>query len=183
MIKRSAVFLTIFLASCVIPPQSATKTSIATGVEMPLLLPTRAWSETRKVTALYRQEHHTLIIQVQATPQKIVMAGLTPTGTRLFSLSFDGHSIESWQSPLFTAPFDGSYLLADFELATFDLITLRQALPDPATIFETGQALAIKERTVKNAQGVTVIRIEYQGTETRYCHLERHYCLQIEQLP
>lgn len=177
-----ALFQLLYLTGCTaVAPVSTIK--IANGVDMQLLLPIQAVSETQKVSARYRQEQHTLIMQVQASPQQVVMAGLTPTGTRLFSLSFDGKTVESWQSPLFSAPFDGSYVLADFELATLDLAALRGALPSDVLLEETAQSPEVRERSLRNAQGKTVIRIEYQDKKTHYCHLERDYCLQIETLP
>jgi hypothetical protein len=187
-IEKSRVILVIallqmlyFTGCTAVTPTSTVK--IANGVDMRLLLPTQTISETQKVTAHYRQDQHTLIMQVQASPQQVVMAGLTPTGTRLFSLSFDGKTVESWQSPLFSAPFDGSYVLADFELATLDLAALRSALPSDVLLKETAQSPTVRERSLSNAQGKTVIRIEYQDKKTHYCHLERDYCLHIETLP
>lgn len=172
----------LYLTGCTAVAPAST-VNIANGVDMQLLLPTKTLSETQKITARYRQDQHILIMQVQASPQQVVMAGLTPTGTRLFSLSFDGKTVESWQSPLFSAPFDGSYVLADFELATLDLAALRTALPGDVLLKETAQSPTVRERSVRNAQGKTVIRIEYQDKKTHYCHLERDYCLQIEALP
>lgn len=172
---------TLFLAGCT-SVQPVTTVNVANGMPMQLLLPTRDIALTQKIHARYREQQHTLIMQVQASPQQVVMAGLTPTGTRLFSFSFDGKTVESWQSPLFTAPFDGSYVLADFELATLDLAALQHALPSGSSLTENTRG-TIRERILLNAQAMTVIRIEYDGHQTRYCHLERDYCLQIEALP
>lgn len=171
---------TLYLTGCTaVAPTSTVK--IANGMDMRLLLPAQTVSETQKITARYRQDQHTLIMQVQASPQQVVMAGLTPTGTRLFSLSFDGKTVESWQSPLFSAPFDGSYVLADFELATLDLAALRSALPADCQLADSTHGNT-RERTLRNSRGDTVIRIEYDGKQIRYCHLERDYCLQIDTL-
>jgi len=180
--RISTLLFILFLAGCT-TVQPVKKISIASGVDMQLLLPTKNISVTQKITARYKKDTHLLIMQVQASPHKIVMAGLAPTGTRLFSLSFDGKTVENWKSPLFTAPFDGSYVLADFELATLDVATLRSALPTNVLLTETVQSSTTRERSVLNAQGKLVIHIEYQGEQTRYCHLERDYCLQIETLP
>jgi hypothetical protein len=182
MKKISTLMFIVILASCT-TIQPAKKVSIANGIDMQLLLPTKNISVTQKITARYKKDTHLLIMQVQASPQKIVMAGLAPTGTRLFSLSFDGKTVENWKSPLFTAPFDGSYVLADFELATLDVAALRSALPTNVLLTETVQSPTTRERSVLNAQGNVAIRIEYLGEQTRYCHLERDYCLQIETLP
>ena len=180
--RIATLLFIIFIAGCV-TVEPVKKVSIANGIDMQLLLPTQAISVTQKITARYKKNEHLLIMQVQGSPEKIVMAGLTPTGTRLFSLSFDGRTVENWKSPLFTAPFDGSYVLADFELATFGVAILRSALPANVLLTETVQNSTTRERSVLDAAGKTVIHIEYRGAQTRYCHLERDYCLQIEALP
>lgn len=172
--------LTLVLAACT-GARPAPPVTIADGVVMQLLLPDSPLSLTQKITATYQNSQHILIMQIEATPQQVVMAGLTPTGTRLFSLSFDGRSIDSWQSPLFRAPFDGSYVLADFELATLDMAMLRQSLPADVTLAEDMQGHTLTRR-LHNQQGLEVIRIQYEGSLTRYCHLERAYCLLIEPL-
>lgn len=151
--------------------------TIANGITMTLLLPQKELSLLQKIQAHYRQQQYTLIMQTQATPQQITMAGLTPTGTRLFSLTFDGTAVSDWKSPLFTAPFDGRYVLADFSLATFSLAQLRTALPNNVTLEENNHV-----RLLKNAQNTVVVRIEYRQQTTQYCHIERHYCLTIETL-
>jgi len=180
--KICTLLFILLLAGCA-TVEPVKKVSIATGVDMQLLLPTENISLTQKITARYKNDEHLLIMQVQASPQKIVMAGLAPTGTRLFSLSFDGKTVENWKSPLFIAPFDGSYVLADFELATLNIAALRGALPTNVLLTEITHSPTAHERNVSNAQGKIVIRIEYLGAQTRYCHLERDYCLQIEALP
>lgn len=181
LMKTIALLFIVLLAACT-TVQPVKKVKVANGIYMQLLLPQQNTSVTQKIRAQYQQQQYTLIMQVQTSPQAVVMAGLTPTGTRLFSMSFDGTTVESWKSPLFTAPFDGSYLLADFELATLDIAALRKALPPTVTLIETSSSNT-RERQLRNAQCNIVIRIEYRDTQTRYCHLERDYCLQIEALP
>ena len=161
--------------------QPANRVQIANGITLQLLLPTQSATVTQKITATYKENTHVLIMQVQATPQQIIMAGLAPTGTRLFSLTFDGNTIESWKSPLFQAPFNGTYVLADYELAALDVAVLRSALPKQVALEET-ESDGIKTRLLKNTEGKTVIRMEYENNKTKYCHLERGYCLLIENL-
>jgi hypothetical protein len=173
-------FVSALLSACS-AIQPANRVQIANGITLQLLLPTQSATVTQKITATYKKDKHVLIMQVEATPQQIIMAGLAPTGTRLFSLMFDGTHIESWKSPLFQAPFDGTYVLADYELAALDVAVLRSALPKQVTLEET-ESDGIKTRLLKNTEGKTVIRMEYEKNKTQYCHLEREYCLLIENL-
>ena len=181
----SAILLALLSACSAIQQtptmQPAQYVQIASGITLQLLLPAQSVSITQKITATYKANTHVLIMQVQATPQQVIMAGLTPTGTRLFSLIFDGNNIESWKSPLFQAPFDGAYVLADYELAALPVSALRKALPKEVTLEET-ESDGIKKRLLKNTEGETVITMEYEQNQLQYCHLERDYCLLIETL-
>jgi hypothetical protein len=156
---------------------------IADDVDFQLLSAESSFSLSQKVTAHIRGERHMMIMQAQADTSRLALAGMSPTGTRLFSLSFDGNTIESWKSPLFTIPFDGSYVLADFELVAFSVEQLQP--------FIFGGELEEKsvgdniERKLINLAGDAVIEIIYpkkddpDNTDISYCHLERHYCLDI----
>ncbi len=173
---------------------------IAAGIDMNLQQPTATITsqQLQKIDAAYKSQHFTLIMQTEAQPGIITMAGLTPTGSRLFSVSFDGVRIDDWQSPLFTAPFRGSYLIADYQITHLDLVDLQHALPNDVTVQESAVSALGKKRTLTNAKGMQVITIHYrsdtpietQGTQEKisarfihYCHLEREYCLDIENLP
>jgi hypothetical protein len=174
------VAIALLLAACA-EVEPVPQVQIAKGISMPLLLPTQSTSVSQKISASYRRDKHVMIMQVQASPQQIIMAGLAPTGTRLFSLTFDGIRVTSWKSPLFNAPFDGAYVLADYELAAFGAERLRRALPKYVTLEET-QDGDVRTRVFKNGLGKTVIDIKYDKNQTRYCHIEREYCLAIENL-
>jgi len=177
----------LLLLSCCTHLKPADKITIAQGVDIPLVLPTQYRTVTQKVTGTFHNETHTLIMQIQSQANELVMAGLTPTGTRLFSASFDGQKITSWQSPLFNAPFDGSYLLADFQLSTMNLALLQHILPSGARVTENTANSAV-ERTFYNAAGKAIIHVRYSNPDKRtdgivdYCHIERNYCLHIEPL-
>ena len=179
-------------------PLPANTVVIADDITLRLALPAQRFTATQKITARYRnpetaqktaqESQHTLLMQVQASPHKIVMAGLAPSGTRLFSLTFDGNNFDTWQSPLFSLQqiaaqsFDARYALADFELTTFPQAQLQSALSRDAHITDSTQN-GIRQRELRRSNGAVVIHIEYRGAQTQYCHRERHYCLLIENLP
>lgn len=146
---KKTLFVTLLLLSinaCQHLPYDANRNRITVGqgITLQLLLPKNRFTATQKITARYRnpqsdaapaqETQHTLLMQVQASPQNIVLAGLAPSGTRLFSLQFDGNKTEVWQSPLFslqqiaTTSFDARYALADFELTSFPQAQLQSAL-------------------------------------------------------
>ncbi|HQQ62831.1 MAG TPA: DUF3261 domain-containing protein [Pseudomonadales bacterium] len=160
--------------------------TIASDVEFRLLAADQPVAVTQKITAHVRGERHMMIMQVQADTSRLTMAGMSPTGTRLFSLSFDGKTIDSWKSPLFNVPFDGSYVLADFELAAFPVARLQHEISG-GRIEEKTVGANTERRIFDNADNA-VIEIIYDKTtdpdnlNVSYCHLERHYCLDITAL-
>ena len=191
----------LILSACQHAPEPlpSNTIAIADGITLQLTLPEKNFTATQKITARYRnpeataksaqENQHTLLMQVQATPHKIVMAGLAPSGTRLFSVQFDGNTTEVWKSPLFSLQqissntFDARYALADFELTSFPIPELQAALSGNAQLSEDIDAQGVRVRELRSSNGVVVIRAEYRQTETQYCHRERHYCLLIENLP
>jgi hypothetical protein len=168
--------------------QPAGKVMIAQGVGLSLVLPPWHGMASQLVKGTYRNETHTLVMQLQSSSTEFVMAGLTPTGTRLFTANYDGHQISSWQSPLFTAPFDGSFLIADFLLTTLELPAINRLLSNGSASEYPDVAKNAVERNIYNSEAKPVVRIRYSNALHRdegvvdYCHLERNYCLHIENL-
>ncbi len=202
--KCLVIFTLLLLTACQQAPKqnedsNTNRIAISDNITLQLLLPKNSFTATQKITARYRdpqkkpdaaqESQHTLLMQVQASPKNIVIAGLAPSGTRLFSLQFDGAAIDTWRSPLFslqqiaTSSFDARYALADFELTTFPLTELQSALTGSAQLIETTGKNGLRTRELQRNNGNTVIHIEYRSTDTQYCHRERHYCLLIENLP
>lgn len=153
---------------------------IADGIDLQLQVPASNTTQLQKIDAQYRNKHHSLLMQVQTRNGVLDMAGMTMTGTRLFSLSFDGEQSSSWQSPLFTVPFDGTYVLADHQFATLPAAILQQALSRSARIEERDHANGEKVRLLLNRESRIVVEVRYRsGNRMRYCHHERGYCLDI----
>lgn len=172
----------LVLAACTaIQPQHHVR--IADGIDLQLQAPGGDSTALQKIDATYREQRHALLMQVETHDGTLAMAGLTPTGTRLFSLSFDGENISSWQSPLFTAPFDGAYVLADYQLATLPVASLQRALPEAANLREETTANGERQRQLLDQHSTVVIEIRYQRDGSmQYCHRQRDYCLLITPL-
>jgi hypothetical protein len=183
---RALFFIVLLLgavtACTMIRPQNLVR--IARGVDMQLQAPANDGTVLQKVDAAYRGERHTLLMQVQTHNGVLDMAGLTPTGTRLFSLSFDGTTITSWKSPLFSAPFDGAYVLADYQLCALPVTSLQRALPGNLQIRENLKMNGDKTRLVLDSDSHVLIEVLYRKDGSlQYCHRERDYCLDITALP
>lgn len=162
---------------------SLTQVPIARGVDFQLALPAGHFYLTQRVTAVFRGETLNLLLQIQNDQQGLVIAGLSLTGTRLFTAQFDGEHISSWQSPLFTAPFEARFLLADFLLAQLDANSAQKQLSAGGALHEEH-----RQRIIANRNNKTIIDIHYsdvgnsKNPAVDYCHRERDYCLAIETL-
>jgi hypothetical protein len=170
---------TWMLLACSSQHESGQQVRVARGMTLQLQLPDAQSTQVHMITGTYREQSHRLIMQIESSRQHIALAGLTPTGTRLFSLDFNGETVTDWQSPLFQAPFKGAYVLADHQLAHYPLPRLKSALPADCTLEETTRG-DTRTRRLLNRHGTEVIHIEYTDRMTRYCHRERLYCLHIE---
>lgn len=177
------LLLLCWLAACSVQQTDDNGLSVALGggVHYQLQPPTGSETRVEKVVGTYRGQTQVLLMQTETTPGHVVLAGLSASGTRLFSLTFDGAHLADWQSPLFTAPFRGQYVLADYQLTHLPLAQAQRGLVAPASLTEQ-QDGSQRIRRLRNATGHEMIRIEYQPRHTRYCHLERDYCLLIEPL-
>ncbi|KLV04073.1 hypothetical protein ABT56_15775 [Photobacterium aquae] len=51
------------------------------------------------ITATWQEETHQLPVQLEVTPEKIVLAGFSSWGTRLFSLAYQDHRFDSYIMP------------------------------------------------------------------------------------
>jgi hypothetical protein len=180
--KRIPLVAMLVLAACTaIQPQNRVR--IADNIDLQLQAPAGNSTVLQKIDATYRAQQHTLLMQVETHDGTLAMAGLTPTGTRLFSLSFDGATISSWQSPLFTAPFDGAYVLADYQLASLPVASLQRALPATASLREETTANGERQRQLLDHHSTVVVEIRYQRDgSVQYCHRQRDYCLLITPL-
>jgi hypothetical protein len=175
-----------FLAGCsAVAPTNTV--AIANNVRFHLVQPQTNYSITQKITATFQGETQTFIMQTQILHGEVILAGLTPAGAHIFSVTYNGKKIDTWKSPLFTAPFDGAYVLADFELSVMDVVAVQKSLPDDIRVIETKEG-AGSRRNIINRAGISVIDIVYSSAtdplagSVDYCHRERGYCLHIETL-
>lgn len=128
----------------------------------------------------FKGESHDLLFQTEVTAQKLVMFGLSATGTRLFSIQLSGEQITASGLPTEDG-LKAEYLLADMQLCLWSLSAINQSLSGARLI----QQSPGKRVMVRN--GLEIISIEYSDTELykgqiHFQHLERDYSLLIEPL-
>ncbi|GAA4360610.1 DUF3261 domain-containing protein [Kangiella marina] len=183
---RALVFsLLLLLVGCTTHYQSQDQTvEIADGVQLQLLssIPfDNGMTLTQSATAEYNDEHHDLIFQTEILSDKLTMVGLTPTGTRLFTIVMKDGMIDATGLSAMVDSIKPEYLLADLQLSLWPKRQLLQHLNN-ADLLEPNP---LKREIVND--GIPIITIDYsqptkyQGT-IRFNHLERGYSLVIAPL-
>ncbi|MGI0117116.1 DUF3261 domain-containing protein [Zooshikella sp. RANM57] len=98
----------------------------------PALLPEINWVKkpfvlTQNVSIRFKDQTFSLLTQAELRPQRITLVGLSHLGQRLFTISYDGHSIEQGHH-LPDIPVDLNYIMQDFLWVYTPLSGLQQHL-------------------------------------------------------
>jgi hypothetical protein len=143
---------------------------------------------TQSASATYKDQSHDLIFQTEILQNKLVMVGLTPTGTRLFTIQMDQKTVNAEGVSAMVDKIKPEYLLADLQISLWPLKQIQANLIN-ATIAQPTPF----ERVVNNNEE-SIISIKYsrdsehfRGT-IEFHHHQRQYQLiiepiQIEELP
>ena len=114
--------LLVLLAGCATHPQtSAAKIPLAP----PSALPARNASQV--IHAIYGPRAVTLSTAIQLDAAGLKVVGVTATGQRLFTVSWDGASVSAQKSPFVPDKLDPERVLADVQLALWPLPAVQTA--------------------------------------------------------
>jgi len=134
---------------------------------------------TQLLSAQYKQQHYTTQVQVETSPQRIILVALSGWGGQVFSINYDGHSIHSNSLPMKNGAIGIHQVLSDF------VITYA-----PATVINhmfAGTPLQLKttpnqRQVIAHGQPILVINYQYpnpwQGQVTLN-NLALHYTMTI----
>src|SRR3546814_8566941 len=77
------------------------------------------------VASQYGGETRSLRVEVEISPEGLVMVGVSHIGVPLFSLELDGQGLRTTALSAEALPFDPRYILSDFQLAhwPFELVS------------------------------------------------------------
>jgi len=151
---------------------------ISAGTELELIEPSRlnrTVSTTHEVQIFHDEREFSFLGQLEIDSEKILLVGLAPTYTRLFTLKFEKGEVFFEATAPIPLPFDPRHILADLQLALWPLPVLQEQLH-------------IREdegRVVFNQEATPVIQISYpgdQGEEFEFVHLERGYRIRVRNL-
>jgi hypothetical protein len=159
------------------------------------LLPPASFGEslvlTQAATIEFGAELHELLFYTEITPKSIALVGALPNGTRLFSITYDGQTIQSDGNQDLLGRITPAYFLADLQLAQWPLAEIAKALAGANSCFANGSCVISEtadhlQRSLSR-EGKTVVSIRYGAvphyqSSTSYEHHERGYNLQVETL-
>lgn len=127
------------LVGCVSQQVSRNQVSLASDIQMELMSPAsfgKSISIMQSAEITVEGEKHQLIFQTEIQADKIVMVGLMLSGTRLFSLVFDGVKIESEGYSSLIEKIQPGYLLADMQISLWPFLALKEHLKNTSGCFQ-----------------------------------------------
>lgn len=136
---------------------------------------------TQSATITYNDESHDLIFKTEILQNKLTMVGLTPTGTRIFTISMQQGAVNAQGFSSLVENIKPEYILADLQLSLWPLQEITAATRG-ATILQPNQ---LSRQVTRQAETLITITYSeptaYQGT-IEFTHLERGYSLVLSPL-
>lgn len=128
----------------------------------------------------FQDQSRDLLFQTEVRDNRLIMVGLTATGTRLFSIEMNREQIVASGLPT-NNELKPQYLLADMQLSLWPAELVAQALTGAEVHYNNPLERVISH----NQQPIVIIRytepVHYRGN-IEFQHLERGYSLSIELL-
>ena len=104
-------------------------------------------SLSQMISMSHGTDNHELLTQLELTSQRMTLVGLAPLGQALFTLVYDGHTLQSEQSRLLGDTFNAEYLMAIMQLIYWPTQQVNQQLTD-AQLLDTPCASALCKQLV-----------------------------------
>ncbi|NVK22240.1 MAG: DUF3261 domain-containing protein [Kangiellaceae bacterium] len=172
--------LLLFIASCSTRQvQQHSTIDLANGVSFELQSPSsfgKNFITTQLATIEYQEQKHELLFQLEIDQQRIILVGLTPSGTRLFTIISDGNTVQADGFKAVVEQIKPEYLLADMQIALWPQQIIQAAVQ--------AESVSIKHNTDSRILMVSkkpLIEINYSDILV-YKHLERGYQISIQTL-
>ncbi len=135
-------------------------------------------SIVQSLEVIYKGETQQLLAQLEITPLKMTLVGMSPMGNRLFTVIWNGRSLHDKHLSQWPLPFEPKHILADVQLALWNDISSQKEL----TIVEDNST---KMTRMIHGNGKALMRIKYNTRPFWHGkilveHLERNYKLKIQ---
>lgn len=193
----SAMLLVVTLAACA-HSVSDGELVIADGLRFVLRSPASFGEDVLLVQAATlsfgeagNAARHELLFHTEITARHVAVVGSLPNGARLFSIVWDGSTLQSEGAADLLAMIPPAYFIADLQLAQWPLAEVRAGFAPSAACFSTGRCRLTESsnqlQRVLVTSDTAVISISYSGIppyqhNTQYEHHGRGYRLAIETL-
>lgn len=177
----------LLLGACASQPVPENRAYLAPGTSVLLPAPVRAQPLYRQqlLSAHSKGGDHQLLTVLEADGHRLALAGLTPSGIRLFRLSYDGETIHTEQLAALlggTALPPVTQVLADVMLSYWPLTAWQPRLPAGWRLEDDGM---VRRLTDPNGKLVSEIHYRLIAGEREPVRLIQHafdYQLQMERL-
>jgi hypothetical protein len=183
-------FITLALAGCS-HTREISLVMVADGLKFELQAPSsfdQSMTLTQSVEIRFEDKTYDLIFVTEINPERIVIVGILPNGSRVFTVSYDGDTIHSDGYGGLVESIGPEYFLADFQMAQWPLRTLKKSFKLNSECFDSGQCLLSESADGLNRSleksGSPVVYISYSelpryaGT-IEFKNYQRGYTLQV----
>lgn len=139
------------------------------------------------------QGQHELIFVLQIQANEMIVIGLLPNGTRVFSITYDGKQLKSEGYDQLIEKVDPKYLIADIQISLWPIRTLRQQWLSNQACYDNGECRIFEKASEVNDSNQRMIMVGDQklvsvsfssvigGADTIVLkHLERGYQISLE---
>jgi hypothetical protein len=150
----------LFLSACSVPKQDSNRPQAwlkpGTLVMLPAPGITPSITEQQLLSAHVKGKTQSLMVLLNADQQKIMLAGLSPLGIRLFRLTYDQNGIKTEQSITLPELPPASQVLADIMLSYWPISAWQPQLPKGWTLKDIDA-----RRELRDDQGELIETIQY----------------------
>ncbi|WP_196139445.1 DUF3261 domain-containing protein [Aliikangiella sp. G2MR2-5] len=119
--RMTLICCSLLFLSCASQLSTQRRVEIAKGINFPLLAP-HSFGDSVALTQLAKVNYEKdsgeqLLFRIEISPEKMTVAGLTLSGTRLFAIEYDGSKIISEGLAAILDKIKPQYLLADIQIS------------------------------------------------------------------
>jgi hypothetical protein len=131
-------------------------------------------SMSQVVASKYKGETHSLRVEVEVSPDRLVMVGVSHIGVPLFQLELDHLGLRTKTLSGESLPFEPSYILSDFQLAYWPFDRVQQELAQQGYILVRGLKATSRYIYDSKQQLLASVEILSDGSRAGYMVIEHH---------
>lgn len=182
-----SLLLTALLCACASQPAPENRAYLTPGTSLQLPPPERAQPLYRQqlLSAHSKGGDHQLLTVLEADGHKLTLVGLTPSGIRLFRVSYEGEAIHTEQlSNLLggAALPPVAQVLADVMLSYWPIVTWQPRLPEGWQLVDEGMVRRLTSPDGKLVSEIHYRQIDGEREPVRLIQHAFDYQLQMEKL-